>query len=156
MTKHTCNPFLGDSNCASCELGEPVPKSPYAPIVKDLDQGPDGLVSIMRSWANEIAQRYGHPVYLVGSALRGGFSARDVDVVCILPWSEYRGRFLSMTGGYERLQAELGKLSAYAARHLGVNVDLKIQTDIPSHMDEHAGKPRRRIDTLPFEDDTIP
>lgn len=111
-----------------------------------------------RAWANSIAARYGHPVYLVGSALRAVtlddvYKLRDVDIVCILPDDEFRNRFgchwtWACNGddepGANRWTAEVGKLSRRAAQCMrNVNVDFKVQSEEWVEQPEHAGKSRR-------------
>src|SRR4051812_25707708 len=89
---------------------------------------------LLRGWANQIAARYGHPVYIIGSALFEE-RPRDVDVVCILPDKEFRNRFdgwgaiitlgaRPSTPGAARWFAEVAKLSRRAAEfHPCINVD---------------------------------
>lgn len=117
-----------------------------------------------RAWANSVAARYGHPVYLVGSALRAVtledvYKLRDVDIVCILPDDEFAARFCHWTWacngddklGANRWAAEVGKLSRRASMDMrNVNVDFKVQSqEWAEH--QHAGQPRVRIDTAAFE-----
>jgi predicted nucleotidyltransferase len=115
----------------------------------------DELCKHLEGWANQLASRFGHPVYLVGSALRLGDEARDVDVVIVLPQEEFFGRY-----GYRydsmlphwppeslRYAADMGKLASYAAKHLKINVDLKVEPDFLLAV-QHHNKPRVRIDKV--------
>lgn len=47
---------------------------------------------ILARWANHVRGFYGHPVYLVGSALTKE-EPRDIDVICILPDEEFKHRY---------------------------------------------------------------
>lgn len=126
------------------------------------------LADVLRPWATSIAARYGHPVYLVGSALDASGddyaalrdSLRDVDVVCVLPDAEFANRFggswVYMGGFGEpagRWAAEVGKLSRNAAQHLSnINIDFKVQSE-EWVAARHAGQPRLRIDSALFDDE---
>lgn len=118
------------------------------------------LITRLRPWANQLAARFGHPVFLVGSALEEE-DPRDVDVVCILPSLEFWGRYggslsheapsAQWKPGSLRWGRDMAKLGAYASQHLGVNVDLKVQAD---YLADHRfpDRPRERIDNLDLED----
>lgn len=114
------------------------------------------LVRRLNPWANQIAARFGHPVYLVGSALEHE-DPRDVDVVCLLPDAEFWGRYgryqeharIDVPWGPEakRWGEDMAKLSAYAAKHLALNVDLKVQAHyLAQHW--YGDAPRVRLDDL--------
>lgn len=119
------------------------------------------MSNALRNWANQIAARYGHPAYLVGSSLSRE-DARDIDIVVVLPDDEYWGRYgrqyewmrsareavdEDWSEAAKRWGADVGKLSAQAAAEGVGNVDLKIQNAVVAST-SHAGKPRRRIDTI--------
>lgn len=110
----------------------------------------------LEGFSNQLAQRYGHPIYLVGSAIEEGANARDVDLVCIIPHREYTARFGPIpnrlkpyTPEQSRIAAELGKMSSQGSELTGLHLDLKIQSDAEAN--NHLGRPRVRLDTLPFE-----
>lgn len=126
------------------------------------------LKDYLRGWANQIAARYGHPVYLVGSALTEEHP-RDVDVVCILPDDEFFARFgcdwtatnlLGSIGGVDvehgsRWYAEVAKLSRYATKVHGngrTNIDFKVQST-SWQLAREAGKRMLRIDTVALEEE---
>ncbi len=120
------------------------------------------LKDYLRGWANQIVARYGHPVYLVGSALAEQ-ETRDVDVVCILPDDEFRNRFggsytettrlgpVPDGGPQSRWCAEVAKFARQGCRyHPGANIDFKVQ--------DMSGAPnaeRLRIDTVDLGTDNI-
>ena len=122
--------------------------------------GSTPLSVTLRPWANQVAQRYGHPVYLVGSAIEQGQDARDIDVVCVLPHREFVARFghnaydltTKWSSHMEKLGTELGKLSAYASGLLRLNIDLKVQGTAEAF--RFKGRPMVRIDSLLFEEVT--
>lgn len=115
----------------------------------------DHLLQLLEPFANSVVARYGHPVYLVGSAIDAldAYALRDVDVVCVLPDAEFVARF----GGHwthaqsplpdpvsSRWAAEVGKLSRQSGLR-NINLDFKVQCDEwVEH--RHKGKPRVRID----------
>lgn len=120
------------------------------------------IVCRLRNWANQIAARFGRPVYLVGSSLERE-DARDLDIVIILPYDEYWGRYgiqyewmrLNSAGDgidgdwsemAKRWAVDVGKLSAQAAKEGLGNVDMKIQNDVACIV--HMGKPRVRLDSI--------
>lgn len=117
------------------------------------------LCEILEPWAHEMVARYGHPVYLVGSAIgtQNFYALRDVDVVCILPDDEFANRFganWTSIPGYgkpsARWAAEVGKISAQAAKqYTAINIDLKVQSEAWAEA-RHKGKPRMRIDGCDF------
>ena len=137
----------------------------------------------LENWANQIAARYGHPVYLVGSAIEQGANARDVDIVVILPTDEFMGRFggkwmamYDLTTPWndeeKRLATEIGKMSATAARLTGLNIDMKVQSvkeiymyrmnkkkeaaGDPNPHDRFLDRPRVRLDTLDLPELELP
>lgn len=117
-----------------------------------------------RAWANSVAARYGHPVYLVGSALNAMtledvYKLRDVDIVCILPDTEFTNRFAHWTWccngddepGSNRWTAEVGKLSRRASKDMrNVNIDFKVQSEEWAET-AHKAQPRLRLDTTTFD-----
>lgn len=118
------------------------------------------LREILSTWATTgLYARYGHPVYLVGSALetQNFYGLRDIDIVVVLPDDEFEKRFGKdweyTQGGCSRAMSrwarEVGKLSAQAARTYPFNFDLKVQSE--SWMKaRHADKPRLRIDRAEY------
>jgi hypothetical protein len=127
-----------------------------------LSQGVQILRDVLCPFATGMAARYGHPVYLVGSALSvvaydEVWKLRDVDMVCVLPDEEFFNRFggswQATQGGLTasgRWAAEVGKMSRQASRQLSnMNVDLKIMSEDWQQV-RHAGKPRLRIDRADF------
>lgn len=89
-------------------------------------------------WAEFIFARYGHPVYLVGGALRG--TGRDVDIRVFLPKPEYDARFPNRDGW----ALEVGKQGIHAALLLRGNVDFQIQDQFEAaHFADHE---RVRLD----------
>jgi len=118
------------------------------------------VAQYLAGWANQIAARYGHPVYLVGSALVEE-KPRDVDIVVILPDEEFTNRFGPwpetqmlgpiVTEGAKRWAAECGKLARWVTKyHPAVNVDFKVESDDWAAL-KYTGKPKLRIDSVPFE-----
>lgn len=116
------------------------------------------MAQLLAGWANQIAARYGHPVYLVGSALEKEHP-RDVDIVVVLPDDEFTNRFdrpdhcwrlgseSAQTEGAKRLFAEIAKVARQCAQyHQCINVDFKIYA--ASEAAKHDGKPKLRIDTV--------
>lgn len=130
------------------------------------------IVSVLGDFATSTAARYGHPVYLVGSAVdtvdlpyeqqcAAVWALRDVDVVCILPDEEFANRF---GGSWEAAQsdlapgrrwaAEVGKISRSAARELSnLNLDFKVQSDGWTRA-RHQDKRRVRIDAVDFGEES--
>lgn len=127
------------------------------------------LSQYLRGWANQMAARYGHPVYLVGSALVED-NPRDVDLAVVLPDEEFKNRFggtyneamrLGPTpeGPQPRWCAEVAKLSRQACRyHPGANIDFKVQdeTGAPKadrlRLDTVDLDPMKADDLYPYED----
>lgn len=118
----------------------------------------------MRRWlllrhANHLAEFYGGPVYLVGSALRKP-NPRDYDIVVIIPDTDFFHRYgltpkdwekEGASGLYEnrwRWAADMIKQTRRAWSHTMENVDLKI---IPewSEAARWAKEPKFRLDTRP-------
>lgn len=117
----------------------------------------EALSRRLEGWANQLVTRFGHPAYLVGSALEKGEDARDVDVIVILPDEEFWGRYGSHWG-HERMTpdwpevslqyaADMGKLASYAAKEYKVNVDLKVEP-VCLVTARYHGKPRLRLDKV--------
>lgn len=113
---------------------------------------------LLEGWANQLFARYGHPVYLVGSALEQE-NPRDVDVICVLPDDEFENRFgpwrecerfgPDQTPGSKRWCAEVGKLSREAtAKHPSVNIDFKVRAAGAWWNQREDHKPKLRIDTV--------
>ena len=133
-------------------------------------QRPDGrpieravVLAAIGGWANQIAARYGAPVWLVGSALdhEDLRDVRDVDVRVVLPDAAFEARFdvaveawaretwSTWSIGSRRWGAEMGKLSRgwMAQFHrLGVGLDFQVHPIFVARA--FWEKPRRRLDTL--------
>ena len=69
-------------------------------VVPMLSTGAIARLEYFRSLAHDVSRYYhGHPVYLVGGALRDlEAEPRDVDLVCVLPDATFRWMF---GGGYD-------------------------------------------------------
>lgn len=118
----------------------------------------DGLCEWLAPWANQIAARYGRPVYLVGSALQLQ-DPRDVDVRCIITDKEFEARFgrvedwvkaswwPSKNDGSLRYAMEIGDLSREASLVLSKNIDFQVQP--PAEARRHLGGADRRVDLGP-------
>jgi len=124
----------------------------------------DALARAMSGWANQIAGRYGFPVYLVGSALTEA-EPRDVDVRVVLTDAAFFARFgikpmrteseawkPEQSEGTRRLYAEQGKLSRSAALTLHLNIDFQVQSESIVLVRAYHERPRRRLDTIDLED----
>ena len=124
-------------------------------------------VSLLSGWANQIAARYGAPVYLVGSSLavEDLRDARDFDIRIVLPDAEFETRFgveattwareqwSTWSDGSRRWGAEMAKLGrAFTTTwaSLGLNVDIQVHPAVMGRA--FHGKPRVRLDTLDLED----
>jgi hypothetical protein len=117
----------------------------------------EDLAKRLEGWANQLVGRFGHPVYLVGSALEKGEEARDVDVAVILPADEFWGRYGRSFGhdtlnpdwdeGSLQYAADMAKLAGYAAAKCQVNIDLKVEPEFLVTI-RHHGKPRLRLDKV--------
>lgn len=99
----------------------------------------EAIVIKIKTWANMIFQRYGHPVMLVGSAVTG--LGRDVDIRVMIPDPEFDARFPDEGA----LSLEIGKQSRMAALFLRMNVDFRLQKVSEAYV--HQGKPTMRLDT---------
>lgn len=100
------------------------------------------LASKLEGWADQIFARYGFPVYLVGSALTEQ-EPRDVDVIVLMPNDDWEARWGPITeykiarwslknkdwfmDTHRKFCTDMGKLSARAARILGMNIDFRVQ-----------------------------
>jgi hypothetical protein len=82
---------------------------------------PEIIALKLKTWADRMFARYGHPVYLVGSSLTGG--GNDVDVRIILPNHEFESRFPGRKGW----AMEVGKQGIHAALFARMNIDFQIQ-----------------------------
>lgn len=127
----------------------------------------------LRGWANQMAARFGAPVYLVGSALDDP-NARDIDIRIVLPDEDFAARYGDVCDfmvegwspewgeGRKRWGADMAKLSRDVvlwggrALHLigrsplnklhGFNVDLKVEPESVARA--YADRPRERLDAL--------
>ena len=109
----------------------------------------------LRGWANQIAARFGAPVYLIGSSLTEDHP-RDVDIVVILQDIDFNARYGSdwdwqtmlpdWSEGALRWAADCAKLAQRVARAYNINVDFKVQPETFARHREN--KPRLRLDRV--------
>ena len=117
---------------------------------------------ILGGWANQMYCRFGHPVYLVGSALTEE-RPRDVDVRIILPDAEFEGRYGSIHqwfveiwshdwhDGLQLYAQDMAKLSRQIAERIKVNIDLQVWPQ--RYADSiHRDKPKVRLDGIQDEE----
>lgn len=118
------------------------------------------LKDYLRGWANQIAARFGYPVYLVGSSLRE-VDPRDVDVVCVIPDEDFCDRYgchwaecqlMGPTEKGRKWYADMAKLVRYAMQYHRmfrgrVNLDFKVQS-VSWASSRSKEQPRIRIDTV--------
>ncbi len=127
-----------------------------------MSSGAEVLAKRLGGWANQIAARYGFPVYLVGSALTET-EPRDVDVRVVLSDDAFYARYgigpMRAEGqawigadeqheGTRRWHADMAKMARQAANVLHVNIDFQVQSESIVLVRRHHEKPRIRIDTL--------
>lgn len=130
--------------------------------MSEINEGLDMLRSVLAPFFTGYAARYGHPVYLVGSALRiqsydEVWKLRDIDISIVLPDEEFRSRFggdWPATEGWgepsSRWAAECGKLARQATQHFqDMNFDIKVMSESWQKA-RSANKPRLRIDHAGF------
>ncbi len=96
------------------------------------------LADQLQPWADQIATRFGRPVYLVGSSLQLP-DPRDVDVRVILSDEEFEARYgdpgawhkalwwPSRNDGSIRYCMDVGDLSREASIQLKLNIDFQVQ-----------------------------
>jgi hypothetical protein len=104
-------------------------------------------------WANMMYARYGHPVYLIGSALEKE-DPNDIDILIILPDEQYKANFgdfnwtkiphMSWHNKSKDWAKECGKQAAYVAKNCGILIDFKIKPK--SESDKFFNRPMLRID----------
>ena len=158
--------------CPKChtQVIEPDP-SEEVPVKKMIDA--ETLRLCLRGWANQMAARFGQPVYLVGSALTDP-NARDIDIRIELPDEEFAARYMDVIdfigGGWspkwEEGRKKWGEDMAKLARGVilhggrslhqigrdplnklhGFNVDLKVEPESLARI--YRDKPKERLDTL--------
>lgn len=113
------------------------------------------LRPFIEPFANSMVARYGHPVYVVGSAIDAPnlYDLRDLDIVCVLPDTEFYQRFGCHwteaqapmgTDGQRRWATEVGKLSRQFGLN-NINLDFKVQCVEWAYW-RHKDKPRVRVD----------
>lgn len=153
-----------EAEFAGIELKRAAAKKAYFDRLELMQESPgikldeSLLISVLRPWANALLQRYGHPVYLVGSAMgtTDYTKTRDVDVVVIMPDDEFRWRFggdWPLTEGFglvaDRYNAEMGKQARQAfnstRNKAPINIDFKVQSETWAAA-RHKGKLKVRID----------
>jgi hypothetical protein len=111
----------------------------------------------LNGWADQIACRFGYPVYVVGSALTKE-NPRDIDIVVMLPVEDFISRYGSINEWLrdtwvewgetrQRWAVDVAKISRDATKALSLNIDFKIQP-MNIALQENAGKPKLRIDNL--------
>ena len=121
------------------------------PTLEDIrlnSYSPEIIQIKIKSWANSMFARYGHPVWLVGPALDG--AGRDVDIRIILPDADFDARFPNGEG----LELEVGKQGRHAALYCRMNIDFQIQKF--SETMRYDGKRLLRMDTCTYPEAFIP
>lgn len=114
------------------------------------------LMPRLSPWANQIASRFGRPVYLTGSSLEL-CDPRDVDIRVILTTEEFaarwgdpkewmQGLWTAMTHGATKYAADMYKLRSEACLGLRLNVDFQVQP--PVEAIRHLDMRKHRVDTL--------
>lgn len=111
----------------------------------------------IEGWANQMAARFGHPVYLVGSALTQE-KPRDYDVRIMIPDEEFVARYgpindwlHNIWGTWEdagyRWGNDMAKMNRQATIILQDNIDLQV---FPKTWADavYSGKPKKRLDSL--------
>jgi len=134
--------------CAVC--GQPEPLARVRPAAERLPQ-------YMIGWANQMAARFGRPVFLVGSALRLP-DPRDYDVRIVLSDDEFRDRY-GDPHEYEagtwlphrfpsmlRYYADMAKLTQQAVAAIRLNIDFQVHPRRFAY--GYREQPRRRLDQL--------
>jgi hypothetical protein len=122
-------------------------------------------LNLVARWANIMAGRYRHPVYLVGSQLHSE-KPRDIDLVCVIPDEEFKARYGCddvekwvndyKSGMYDDSIwdwcADVSNQALHGMRFCRMQIDFKV---IPASYDkiDYTGKPKVRIDTRP--DDVV-
>lgn len=122
------------------------------------------IVAKLSGWANQMAARYGFPVYLVGSALTEP-APRDVDVRVVLSDEAFYARYgigcLKADGlsweadppeGVRRWRSDMAKMTRQAVAVLKLNLDFQIQGETVVLARCHHEKPRVRLDVLDIEE----
>jgi len=122
---------------------------------------PGWLPQLLEHFANTLVARYGHPVYLVGSALDTDdpYSCRDIDIVVVLPDEEFFNRFGAHWTYTQTIQdagsapahrwtKECGKLARSSACTFNrLNIDFKVQSQEWVNA-RHKNRPRLRLDRI--------
>ncbi len=135
------------------EVAEPLRMAAEAlfPAMEEIrlnHYSPEIIQIKIQSWANSMFGRYGHPVWLVGSAMDG--AGRDVDIRIILPDPEFESRFPTREGLY----LEVGKQARHASLFCRMNIDFQIQKF--SETLQYDGKRLLRVDTCTYPEAFIP
>lgn len=133
------------------------------PMPASMEEGPGypgwlaKLVRQLRPWANQMAARFGAPVYLAGSACRLE-KPRDIDIRIELTEGEFVARYgepskwsrdlwqLSEDDGARLYLMDMMHLSREASLMLRCNIDFAVQP--PYIADLYTGRHRLRLDDL--------
>lgn len=112
-------------------------------------------------WANQLAARFAAPVWLVGSTLEKGASARDVDVRIVVADDAFESRYGITAAMYaremwstwsdpsRRVGLDMAKLNAGAVHAFKMNMDVQIMPALMARAFD--GRPRLRLDTIAAE-----
>ena len=126
----------------------------------------DHVPEHLYGWATQMAARYGHPVFLTGSALSVP-SPRDWDVRCVLPDDEFSARYgidlnvydasIWLPRRYPQLLAyfsDMAKLSRSAVMGTMLNIDFQVQP--LTEASKYKNCRRKRLDLLTELPDLLP
>lgn len=122
----------------------------------------DTVRMVLQGWANQMASRFGAPVYLVGSMLTSPETARDVDVRIVLSDEDFEARYginaidwihegwTSWSPGRKRWGEDMVKLARQSRGGFtlagGMNLDFQVHP--ASQAITFKDKPRERLDQL--------
>ena len=113
----------------------------------------------LAGWANQMAARFGFPVYLVGSSLTSP-DPRDIDVRVVLSDDAFQARYGVLPqhadrdswgqwgAGSKRWGEDMAKISRQAAEALHRNIDFQVQAELIARHRGFDKRPRVRLDTL--------
>lgn len=119
---------------------------------------PNSYPLMLGGWANQMAARFGHAVFMTGSALHKD-RPRDVDVRIVLPDDEFAARYgrvseweesiwsRDMKTACQRVYSDTAKLGRECALKCRCNVDLQIQP-LSFALRHYRNEPRIRLDTV--------
>jgi len=132
---------------------------------RQLPVAADDLPEHLIGWANQMAARFGRPVFLVGSALTSP-RPRDYDVRIVLSNDEFSARYGLELEAYEaslwlplrfpQLMTyfnDMAKLAGHAAGASRLNVDFQVQPLREAY--RHKDRARRRLDLVEGLEDVL-